>query len=301
MSGPVVDVLLPIHNGASFLRQHLDSLVSQESVEVRLRVLDDQSMDQSLSIVEDYRTRMETIVVPNNAHRGLPAAFLMLIDAVPLDARYVAFAHQDDVWHPRKLAAATAALGAGAASLWMSSLAPVDSRGAPLRGATRRRLRIDTLNLSFARASVRTLMPGCAMVFDGALLARLRGLDPSRIVMHDAVAGLAAFTLGGVAADPRPLVAYRQHPGNTIGLPRGLRSVPRRLASFRKDPWRVQAAYLLDHWSAVLHAEQRHVLEVVSETRGHDLAARISLARDLDYRFTRLRDSVATTAALLGR
>ena len=48
MSGPVVDVLLPIHNGASFLRQHLDSLVSQESVEVRLRVLDDQSMDQSL-------------------------------------------------------------------------------------------------------------------------------------------------------------------------------------------------------------------------------------------------------------
>jgi hypothetical protein len=52
---PNISVLLPVHNGARYLAESIDSVLAQEDVDFELLVLDDQSTDESADIVHARR------------------------------------------------------------------------------------------------------------------------------------------------------------------------------------------------------------------------------------------------------
>jgi glycosyltransferase involved in cell wall biosynthesis len=67
---PFISVILPVYNGERFLRQSIDSVLSQEGVSFELIIWDDQATDGSSRIIDSYqdaRLRLFT----NSANLGL--------------------------------------------------------------------------------------------------------------------------------------------------------------------------------------------------------------------------------------
>ncbi len=76
MTGAGVAIGLPIHNGARYLRQSLDSLLAQSSGNFSVVLLDDGSVDGSDSIAREYAQRDNRIAFfRNDSRTGLVRAW----------------------------------------------------------------------------------------------------------------------------------------------------------------------------------------------------------------------------------
>ena len=114
---PLVTVLLATHNGARFLDEQLDTILGQEGVDVRIVALDDASTDGTPELLAARAAADDRItVLPAQGRSGGAAPnFYRLIRSLDLSsAGLVAFADQDDVWLPTKLARHAAMIADGA-------------------------------------------------------------------------------------------------------------------------------------------------------------------------------------------
>ena len=95
---PQLSVLIPVYNGARYLAQTLDSVLSQEGVSPEMIVVDDGSTDDSVSVAQSFAPRVRTVCRP---HAGLAASR----NAALLEARgeFIAHLDHDDLLTPRSL------------------------------------------------------------------------------------------------------------------------------------------------------------------------------------------------------
>jgi GT2 family glycosyltransferase len=102
MSGawPQVSVVLPVYNGAATVGESIASILSQESVQLELIVVDDASTDQSRDIVRSFDDS-RIVHVELGKNRGLAGALNEGIAVAR--AAFVARQDQDDVSHPERL------------------------------------------------------------------------------------------------------------------------------------------------------------------------------------------------------
>lgn len=75
-----VSVIVPVCNVERFLRECLDSIVSQSLKDIEIICIDDGSTDSSLSILEEYAARDERIVLLQQQNRGYGAAVNVGLD-----------------------------------------------------------------------------------------------------------------------------------------------------------------------------------------------------------------------------
>lgn len=99
---PTISVIIPVYNGAAFLRAAIDSVLSQTCPPAELIVVDDGSTDDSAHLVADLvppsTTRLTLAGQPNLGpaaarNHGLSVA----------TGELVAFLDADDLWLPQKL------------------------------------------------------------------------------------------------------------------------------------------------------------------------------------------------------
>jgi hypothetical protein len=97
-----VTVVLPVYNGARFLRGAIDSLLVQTYRDFELLVIDDGSHDESAEIAHSYE-RLDTRVrvLRNETNQGLARTLNRGLDEAR--AELVARQDADDVSHPRRL------------------------------------------------------------------------------------------------------------------------------------------------------------------------------------------------------
>jgi glycosyltransferase involved in cell wall biosynthesis len=69
MHKPLISVIMPVYNGAAFLAEAVDSVLSQSHEHLELIAVDDGSTDQSLDILRKVRDRRLRIV--EQAHAGI--------------------------------------------------------------------------------------------------------------------------------------------------------------------------------------------------------------------------------------
>ena len=99
---PLVSVALCTYNGEAFLRQQLDSIITQTYRNIELVISDDASTDGTFAILEEYRqkdTRINLMVNPINI--GYNKNFEKTIAGVT--GNYIAISDQDDIWEPKKI------------------------------------------------------------------------------------------------------------------------------------------------------------------------------------------------------
>jgi Glycosyl transferase family 2 len=97
---PRVSVILNVRNGASTLREAIDSVLAQSFADWELIVWDDRSTDASAAIVAAYKDpRMRYLLSPHDTPLGKARS-----DAIQhAGGEWLAFLDQDDVWLPNKL------------------------------------------------------------------------------------------------------------------------------------------------------------------------------------------------------
>lgn len=276
-----VHILCPVHNGARHLREFLDSLVAQEHDEWQLWLVDDASSDDSRLLLEAAAQRDRRIHVhPSPPSRlGAAGAFAWLWARVPAEAHWIAFADQDDVWLPHKLACSLQALReaaghTGLPALVHTDLEVVDVQLRTLAPSYWRQAGIVPHPPAFRRIVAQNVATGCTMLLNRALLEQV-GEIPAGVTMHDAWVACVAALTGTVVALPQPTVRYRQHGQNTLGARVSVTGVAwgariGRLVRALLGPNRVraqiaatsrQASLLLARYSAHLSAHDREFLQ----------------------------------------
>ena len=228
MSEPgTVQVLLGTYNGSQFLREQIESILSQTYEPLKILARDDGSTDGTRATLEEYAMRFpERFRLLADANPSGSAKFNFMELLRVADAPYLAFADQDDVWLPEKIADAIAA---------MHGLEYEHGTDAPLLVFTDLRVVNDglkTLNPSFwasqhirpehihslRRLVMQNVVTGCTMVFNQALREASLPM-PGGVFMHDWWMALVACTLGHAMYLADAKILYRQHGGNVLGAP----------------------------------------------------------------------------------
>lgn len=235
---PRVLVLLAAYNGVGLLEEQLDSILRQQGVEVEVLIGVDPSTDATAQLAAELAAEHANVSVINHESAASGAAnnFFQLVEAAqPAGHDVVAFADQDDIWAPDKLARAVAELRARGVAAYSSNVwswYPESGKKVLLDKAQPQR-RWDHL---FSSAG-----PGCTYVFDAKAFARYadwqRGQDLSGIDLHDWLlyAWFRQQRLGWYI-DPTPTMDYRQHGANQVGANSGLSAARKRIRQI-VDGW----------------------------------------------------------------
>lgn len=99
-----VSVIIPVYNGAAFLRQAIDSALAQTHPG-EIWAVDDGSTDESLTILQRYGSRIQILSKPRGGVAAARNAGLM-----QAAGDYIAFLDQDDLWEPDKTVRQLAAM-----------------------------------------------------------------------------------------------------------------------------------------------------------------------------------------------
>lgn len=122
----------------------IDSILSQEGVDVRLYIRDDGSSDRTTDILASYQEHKNVKIEKGN-NLGFAKSFLTALDECD-EADYYAFSDQDDVWEKDKLSTAIEILEEESQStplLYCSALQRVDENLNPLHVQSYHGLRIN--------------------------------------------------------------------------------------------------------------------------------------------------------------
>lgn len=300
---PHVEVVLSTYRPRQeWLEQQLDSLWAQEGVDVTLLLRDDGSPDDTADRVEALVAgRPARLVRGDNVGPG--RSFLLGLQAADPQATYVAFCDQDDVWLPGKLRRAVDALQQlPSPALYSARVELVDEQ--------LRHLGLHQLHArghSFANALVQCAATGCTTVLDRAAADLLAREMPDGAVLHDAWAYLVLTGCGSTVYDPEPLVRYRQHDANVVGVASTLWArwwgrARRQLSTGHERVHTAQDRVLVRHYLSELRPEARALLEQHLAAADGPAWLRASWAvRGAPHRQDRASDLIYRVLFALGR
>ena len=97
MYHPVISIIIPVYNVASYIREALDSVIDQTYENLEIIVIDDGSTDGSGQICDEYTTDPRVIVI-HQKHQGVSNARNVGLDIA--NGEYIAFCDSDDAYHP---------------------------------------------------------------------------------------------------------------------------------------------------------------------------------------------------------
>ena len=96
-----VKILLSSYNGEQYIREQIDSLLSQTQTGVEILVRDDGSTDSTKAILDEYQDR-DRLSWYGGENLGPGLSFWKLLEDSG-EADYYAFCDQDDVWDQDKV------------------------------------------------------------------------------------------------------------------------------------------------------------------------------------------------------
>ena len=295
-------ILMGTCNGTDFLPEQLASIAAQTHRDWRLIASDDGSSDATPAILERFRAAQgpARVEIRRGPGAGFVANYIALAGDPSIRAAFYAFADQDDVWRPERLArgiARLAAVPAGRPALYGSRTVLIDREGRAIGCSPCFRAAP-----GFGNALVQSIAGGNTMLFNAAAKRLFEALADVTVVAHDWWAYQLVSGAGGtVIYDPEPGVAYRQHRGNLIGTNRGLRARTERLrmlASGQFSGYADLQLAALERAGPVLTAEARTRVAAFRRIRRMSAFRRITAVRELGlYRQTR-RETLALWIAL---
>ena len=105
-----VSIIMGTYNGAKYIREQLDSILSQTYPLKEVIIQDDGSTDDTVSICREYAERYPIVHFSQNIQNlGFNQNFQLV--AMKATGDFVAFSDQDDVWFPTKIEKQVAAIG----------------------------------------------------------------------------------------------------------------------------------------------------------------------------------------------
>jgi len=241
-----IAIALCTRDGERFLGQQLDSIAGQIRLPDEVVIGDDGSTDGTAEIVKQFAGRVsfpvhvlpapERLGTARNFNRTIAACHADL--AVGHDAAIV-LADQDDVWHPDRLGETEAGFaGLSRPGLVFSDGILVDELSEPVGGTLWGLVRLSPSEIARMEAgagpafvtllhrqlSLGGTVTGATMAFRAEHRSQVLPLPDwlppwgKAAVIHDAWIALVVAAAAPVRAIPRPLVNYRVHGAQQVGL-----------------------------------------------------------------------------------
>lgn len=99
---PLVSIVMPVYNSAPFICSSIRSVLAQTCKNWELLIVDDASVDETVSVIEEFSSKDPRIkLFQNSINRGAGAARNIAIEEARGD--FIAFLDADDLWLPEKL------------------------------------------------------------------------------------------------------------------------------------------------------------------------------------------------------
>jgi glycosyltransferase involved in cell wall biosynthesis len=276
-----VAILLSTYNGAGYLPALLDSLTAQSWGDWVLLWRDDGSTDGTIPLLRGWGASNPNRLIENELpsdNLGVTKSFMTLLrQAAAGGFRRAAFADQDDVWLPEKLAWAIAALQEASEdrpALYCARQVLVDGDlhriglSAPLDGPA-----------AFPASLTQNIATGNTVVLNAAAISLIAPSEPPRESWHDWWCYLMVTAARGtVLRDARGVILYRQHDANVVGAPA---SPPQRaMAAIRRGPSAFMGVFrknvaALRREAGAFDADVRRQIEIIAESLAHRGVARL--------------------------
>lgn len=312
-----VYVMMATYNGEKYIEEQIESIFSQESVEVFLRVCDDGSTDNTCEILKTLAQKYTNMQVSyNEKHLDVGKNFMQMVyDVNACQYDYYAFADQDDVWLPNKLQKAITKIhehalelsDRNAGVLYYSDYTNVDEN---LNNPQREKYVYKKSIQKRMSLLLKNWAPGCTMVFNQALCEKLQEyIPPAFPRIHDSWVHLVAYYCAHVVADlDNSYILRRISDKNVVGREhRTFESVEEAKQSIsrlrRKSlrPSSQTAQYLLDGYTSDLSETDRRRV-VCMATYADNFFKRLKLAVSRDFKFPGIQMSlIIRVKILLGR
>lgn len=213
-------VLLSTYNGQDFLTEQLESLYGQDGVDFYVLARDDGSTDDTLAILEKYKSKYGKTTIIEGENKGAYRSFFELIDYACTNLPvydFYAFCDQDDVWFPDKLKISIDCIKdkRDKPALFCSSPILVDS--ALNKIGQYMELEETLIGTIFYAHNL-----GCNQVFSRSILEMANKIQPylgkgDFVLSHDWWIALIGTAFQNVVIGDKPLMLYRQHSNNVVG------------------------------------------------------------------------------------
>jgi glycosyltransferase involved in cell wall biosynthesis len=295
-----IGICIATYQGDKFLNEQLESIASQSYQDWHLHVRDDGSTDDTPAILEAFRARFPSkvsIVYGDARQLGASGNFAHLMRRAK--EPYVAFADQDDVWYPDKLARAIEAVKLVEAASGPSTpvMIHADRRLINASGRERTASYWDSRGLEPARFYPEThftfcLAAGATMLINRALCDLALPI-PAAARMYDCWIELVAHMFGKVVALEGIALDHRRHDSNASGSAadidspaarRGWSRAARLLQNTARQRriyvgYLEQAAAFRDRFSDILNPDQARRLNYLLSLPNCSLPARLYALR----------------------
>lgn len=247
-----VQVLISTYNGSNYLSEQLDSILKQQDVAVDILIRDDGSTDNTPDILHDYASVYPNVKYILGKNCGVVASFFRLFELADKDHDFYALSDQDDVWDLDKLKIACETIAPETTNnskkkkknkqtqipqMYCCDSIVVDENLIPLDANLKSKVVSDTLPVAsqlcdnpkptvanaevitpaFENALIENIARGASMVFNQAVLEKIKIAMPKDVYMHDWWVYLVASCYGNVIYDVTPHYLYRQHSSNALG------------------------------------------------------------------------------------
>jgi len=237
---PKVAVLLAAYNGMQWIEEQLASILGQQAVDVSVFISIDPSTDGTEAWCAAYAgDHPQVVVLPAaGSFGGASRNFFRLIRDVDFDGYdFIAFADQDDVWHPDKLQRATCAIQSRNVDAYSSNVTAFWPDGRThLLDKAQPQVEWDFL---FEAAG-----PGCTYVASRKLADALKvsvlqnWQSLQGVSLHDWYCYAFVRSSGyRWHIDPEPSMDYRQHERNQVGANKGLGPLVARYKTIHDGWW----------------------------------------------------------------
>lgn len=216
-------------NGGMFIREQLESILSQLPPDAEIIIADDGSTDDTLLVV-DSLNESRIRVLPAERHLGVIYNFERALRASK--GEIVFLADQDDVWLPGKVEMCLAALNEADLVMHDAFLLGHSDAFESAWGRNGKLSDIRTYRSGVVANWWKNSFTGCCMAFRRKVLDKALPF-PKNLPMHDQWLGLVAEKNFKVKFIDEPLVEYRQHSSNATHIEKSPAGV------LQKIKWRV--------------------------------------------------------------
>lgn len=290
---PNVLVIMATYNGSDYISDQIDSILSQESVNVNLIINDDKSSDDTVKICRKYARSYKNISLHvNETNLGIAENFLQSLYAdYASKYDYIAFSDQDDVWLPEKLIKGIEYMQKTNTqpTLYFSEVNNVNQNlqnPKPSLGVFR------GYEKRSGTALLRVWAHGCTMILNQKMRSIICSYRPEVIpANHDTWVYRVSACCGTIVADyDHSYILRRLHGDNEVGdvlgnfhNVRNFFSAVRMLFSPSTHERLKYALLIYNGYSKYLHAGQREALEVLINYQ-HSIVDRLKICFSPEFK-----------------
>lgn len=207
---PKISVVIPVHNGAPFLRASITSILQQTCVDFEIVVVDDGSTDASASIAETFvRRDRRVVLLRNDRNEGISFSLNHALSVA--SGKYVMRQDADDIALPHRIERQAAELDRRENAVAVVSDYAVADENGRIRRTVHNRLSDTALRwlLLFHNPA-----GGNRIMFRRSAAAAAGGFDASFALGEDHDFASRLVAVGDIVSSASVDLLYRQHGSN---------------------------------------------------------------------------------------